>query len=90
MGGFASHLTFNKFVFILIGSWGLVGVDIFRFISSWFLLDDNGKTNRVNLSKVIQIIIMVGMCNLLTYMINHFVTGNQVVVNEVIKSMLSA
>lgn len=87
---FASHLTFNKFVFILIGSWGLVGVDIFIFISSWFLLDDNGKTNRVNLAKVIQIIIMVGMYNLLTYMINHFVTGNQVAVNDVIKSMLSA
>lgn len=82
---FQSDISINQIISILFGSWGLLGVECFIFISAYFLLD-TGKFHSVKLAKLIFQTIFYSLC---IAMLLKAGTDLEIGRKELVQSMLS-
>lgn len=75
----------NHIILQLICSWGLVGVNCFFIISSFFLLD----SNRINEFKLFSIILTTCLFSILIYILDIFVWKNSFSIMGIIKGLIS-
>lgn len=77
-------MSFNKLVSIILGSFGVVGVDCFVLISAWFMID----SSHFKCEKIIAVIIQTVFYSLLLYISVQLFTGKEIAAKEIIKCFI--
>ena len=77
-------LSVNKFVSMLIGSWGIVGVDCFVLISAWFMVD----SVQFKFERLIGVIVQTTFYSVLLYVGVQFVTDGAISIRELVKCFI--
>lgn len=79
----SSDISMNQIFAILFGSWGLLGVNCFMFISSYFLIDSN-KFSSEKLLKIILQTIFYSSCILaVLYLTGSIQPGPKVIIKSI-------
>lgn len=82
---FSSDISVNQVIAIIFGSWGLLGVDCFVFISAYFLIDSNKFSSKKLIKIIVQVIFYSACSALLLYLSGAVEFG----ITDLIKSFLS-
>lgn len=82
---FKSEISINQMISVLLGSWGLLGVECFIFISSYFLLD----SRQFRTKKLVHLIFQTIFYSVCIAAFLKLCTNVEIGKKELIKSLLS-
>lgn len=83
-GVYDSQFSLNHIFAIICSSWGLVGVNAFIIISSFYLLN----SNKIKLEKVLQIVLTASVYSLIAYLFSAAWNQEVITVKQIAKAVL--